>query len=59
MRNNNDNNDNDDNISNLIYKKLQDICRLHSSSRGGVKSGLITRITNHLNMVAPLTIDNE
>ena len=59
VRNDNDDNDNDDDISNLTCHELRDIYGLHSLPRGGVKSALITRITNHLDAVAPPTIDDE
>ena len=59
MRNDDDDNDNDNDISNLICKELRDIYQLYCLPRGGVKSILITRITNHLDMVAPLLDTNK
>lgn len=59
MRKDDNDNDNDNNFSNLICKELQDIYRLHSLSRGGVKLTVIIRITNHLDTVALPTIDNK
>ena len=59
MRNDGNKNNDGNDISTLTCKESRDICRLHSLPRGGVKSALITRITNHLDTVAPPTIDDE
>ena len=48
-----------DNISNLTFEKLWDMHRLHGLPREGVKLILITWITNYLDIVVLLTINDK